>query len=64
MSEGAISHANGAQRIKATLFQHRTHPVPTQVRWGPPLNILMSNGQDQFIFNLSQTRQSVDIGIS
>ena len=64
MSEGAISHANGAQRIKAGLFQHRTHPGPTQIRWGPPLNILMSNDQDQFIFYLLQTRQSVDTGVS
>ena len=64
MSEGAISHANGAQRIKAVLSQHCTYLIPTQIRWGPPLNILMSNDPDQFIFYLLQTKQGVDIGVS
>lgn len=64
MSEGAISYANGAQRIKAVPSQHSTYLIPTQIRWGPPVNILMSDDPDQFIFYLLQTKQGADIGVS
>lgn len=64
MSEGAISYANGAQRMKAVPSHHWAYLIPTQIRWGPPVNILMSGDPDQFIFYLLQTKQGVDIGIS